>query len=304
MDAIELQPASQHPEWLSGAHDAIGRFFEHVTPMTPWVVALGLGIAFLLWAKGSKLVRPALTLTGAALGAIAGGALATPLASTAVGLLGGALVGGLVGYLSFRVVTAGVAGVALSALTLAGSVVYLDRHEHAIPVEAKAPLSMNEEAVLKDASDLWQRTLKGEIRPSEAKAESQSMFEDGAATILTDGVKARYESLPEKSKLFVSASAAVGAMAGILIGLVFPRGVAAFSTAGLGAAGLLIGGLTLGIILQSHAATQAAGEPLRLFGPWAFLTLVGVWFQRPRSEKKTVVAQPAPQPAPCAPAAS
>ncbi|MBX3380535.1 MAG: hypothetical protein KF805_10600 [Phycisphaeraceae bacterium] len=302
MESIEQ--TSSHVEWLAGAHDSFTHFFEGVTPLTPWVLAFGTALAFLLWLKGSGLVRPALTLTGAALGAAAGGALATPIASTFVGLLGGALIGGLAGYLSFRIVTAGVAGVAAAAIALAGSVVYLDRHEQSIPVEAKA-LNTSEEAVLSDATDLWRRTLKGEIAATDVKTESLSMIDGGAAAVLRDGVKARYEALPEKSKVFVSAATAVGAMGGILLGLLFPRGIASLSTAGLGAAGLLVGGLTIAIILQTPGASHAAAEPARLLGPWAFLTLVGIWLQRSKSASKP--KQPAhaqaPVPQPCAPAA-
>jgi len=301
MDPIEH--TTSHAQWLSGAHDTFSRFFEGVTPLTPWVLAFGTAVAFLLWLKGSSLVRPALTLTGALLGAAAGGALATPLASTAIGVVVGAVVGACAGYLSFRIVTAGVAGVAAAAIALAGSVVYLDRHDQSIPVEART-LNTSEEAVLTDAADLWRRTLKGEVNPAEARNESQSMIDGGAAAVLRDGVKARYEALPEKSKVFVSAATAVGAMAGILMGLLFPRGIASLSTAGLGAAGLLVGGLTIAIIMQTPGASQAAAEPARLLAPWAFLTLVGIWLQRSRTARKQ---QPAPAPAPApqpAPAAS
>lgn len=305
-----IEQTSSHAEWLAGAHDSFTRFFEGVTPLTPWVLAFGTALAFVLWLKGSRLVRPALTLTGAALGAAAGGALATPIASTFVGLLGGALVGGLAGYLSFRIVTAGVAGVAAASIALAGSVVYLDRHDQAIPLEARA-LNTSEEAVLNDARDLWRRTLKGEIAPTEAKAESQSMLEGGAAAVLRDGVKARYEALPEKSKVFVSAATAVGAMAGVLLGLLFPRGIASISTSGLGAAGLLVGGLTILIIMNTPGASQAAAEPARLLGPWAFLTLLGIWLQRSRPTHKPGRPAPhahsqgqAPAPQPGAPAAT
>ncbi|MBL8885647.1 MAG: hypothetical protein JNK16_03225 [Phycisphaerales bacterium] len=301
MNAIDH--TSSNAEWLSTAHDSFGRFFDGVTPLTPWVLAFGTAVAFLLWLKGSCLVRPALTLTGAILGAAAGGALATPIASTILGVLVGSVVGAVAGYLSFRIVTAGVAGVAAAAIALAGSVVYLDRHEHSIPIETKA-LNTSEEAVLSDATDLWRRTLKGEVPAAEVKSESQSMIEGGAAAVLRDGVKSRYEALPEKSKVFVSAATAVGAMAGILMGLLFPRGIASLSTAGLGAAGLLVGGLTIAIIMQTPGASQAAAEPARLLAPWAFLTLVGIWLQRSRAARKQ---PPAPMPAsapPPAPAAS
>ncbi|MBX3388449.1 MAG: hypothetical protein KF691_03225 [Phycisphaeraceae bacterium] len=300
-----VEQTTSGAQWLSGAHDSFSHFFEGVTPLTPWVLAFGMAIAFLLWMKGSKLLRPALTLTGAVLGAAAGGALATPIASTVVGLLGGALVGALAGYLSFRIVTAGVAGVACAAIALAGSVVYLDRHDRAIPIEARA-LNNSEEAVLNDAADLWRRTLKGEVAATEMRAESQSMIDGGAAAVLRDGVKARYEALPEQSKVFVSASTAVGAMFGILMGLIFPRGIAALSTAGLGAAGLVVGGLTLAIIVQTPGASHAAAEPARLLGPWAFLTLAGIWLQRSKSSVKIkqVVQTQSPAPPPCAPAAS
>lgn len=295
-----LEHTSSHAEWLSNAHDSFSRFFDGVTPLTPWVLAFGTAVAFVLWLKGSCLVRPALTLTGALLGAAAGGALATPIASTVVGVLVGSVVGAVAGYLSFRIVTAGVAGVAAASIALAGSVVYLDRHEHSIPIETKA-LNTSEEAVLSDATDLWRRTLKGEVGAADVKSESQLMLDGGAAAVLRDGVKARYEALPEKSKVFVSAATAVGAMTGILMGLLFPRGIASLSTAGLGAAGLLVGGLTIAIIMQTPGASQAAAEPARLLAPWAFLTLVGIWLQRSRAARKQQPAPaPAPQPAPAA----
>lgn len=290
MDVSESQP-NDISVWLSAAQRHASDFFQNVTPLTPWVLAAGLLVAIVLWSKGSRLVRPALTLTGALLGAAAGGALATPLASTFVGLLGGALVGGLAGYLSFRIVSAGVAGVVIGMVALAGSIVYLDRHENAIPAEARAPLSTDEASVLQDASELWQRTLRGEVAMAEAKDESRSMIVSGAGGVLRDGVKSRYEALPEKSKIFVSASAAVGSMAGILIGLLFPRGIAALSTASVGAAGMIGLGLLLAVTLRSPGAAQFAAEPIRLLGPWAFLTIVGVWMQR---SKPKVVASPAP----------
>ncbi|MBN8596262.1 MAG: hypothetical protein J0L78_01175 [Planctomycetes bacterium] len=297
METIEA--TSSHAEWLTGAHESFSRFFDGVTPLTPWVLAFGTAVAIVLWMRGSRLVRPALTLTGALLGAVAGGALATPIASTLVGVVGGALVGAAAGYLSFRIVTAGVAGVAAAAIALAGSVIYLDRHNQSVPTEARA-LNTSEEAVLRDASELWNRTLRGEVAASEVKAESKSMLEGGAAAVLRDGVKARYEALPEKSKIFVSASTAVGAMGGILLGLLFPRGIASLSTAALGAAGLLVGGLTIAIIMHTPGASQAAAEPARLLAPWAFLTLVGIWLQRPAKPRPA----PSPLPPPPAPAAA
>ncbi|MGH7242424.1 MAG: hypothetical protein ACREJD_03285 [Phycisphaerales bacterium] len=298
-----IQHTSSNAEWLSNAHDSFTHFFEGVTPLTPWVLVFGTGVAFLLWLKGSCLVRPALTLTGAILGAAAGGALATPIASTLVGIIGGSLVGAVAGYLSFRIVTAGVAGVAIASIALAGSVVYLDRQPDALPLQTKA-LNTSEEAVLQDATDLWNRTLKGEVAAADVKNESQSMIEGGAAAVLRDGVKARYEALPEKSKVFVSAATAVGAMTGILMGLLFPRGIAALSTAGLGAAGLIVGGLTIAIIVQTPGAAHAAAEPARLLGPWAFLTLVGIWIQRTKSTPKQKPVAQAPAAQPAAPAAS
>ncbi len=302
MQQVDSQPLSSSTEWLSGAHGHAADFFQNVTPLTPWMLAGGLLVAIILWMKGSSCVRPALTLTGAILGAAAGGALATPIASTVVGLAGGAVIGAIAGYLSFRIVSAGVAGVLAGILATGGSIIYLDRHDNAIPAETKAPLNTSEEAVFRDASDLWQRTLKGEVGAADAKAESQSLLASGAGSVLRDGVKARYEALPEQSKLFVSAAAAVGAMFGILVGLIFPRGIAAFSTASLGAAGMIAGGLLLAVTLRSPGAMQIAAEPARLLGPWAFLTIAGLWLQRSKPKAKQQAKAAAPQPVPCAPA--
>ncbi|MBS0190230.1 MAG: hypothetical protein JSR52_03675 [Planctomycetes bacterium] len=284
------------PAWFSGAQSHIVDFFHNVTPATPWVLVGGILCAIVLWSKGSRLVRPALTCTGALLGAAAGGALATPVASTLVGLAAGALVGGLAGYLSFRILSAGVAGLCVASLALGASIIYLDRQEHAIPPEARAPLSTDEASVLHDASDLWQRTLRGEHTEDSASELASQSRAAQAAAVLRDGVKSRYEALPEQSKLFVSASTAVGAMFGILIGLLFPRGIAALSTAGIGAAGMIAGGLMLAAVLHSPGSMQLAAEPARLLGPWAFLTLVGIWMQRPARIR--LAMQPPVQPAP------
>lgn len=275
---------------------------DAATVLTPWAIAGGLVIAFILWARGARLVRPALTLGGVCVGAALGGVLATPLASTLAGLLLGALGGGVAGYLSFRPVSAGVAGVALGLLALAGSVVYLDRGGDGIPIEARAPLSSNETDALLEARALWDNTLErlrrqsGATTPDAAPDETPDAGPNpvrlqAAGETLRDGVLTRFGALPEQSKLFVSAATAVGVLAGLLLGMICPRTVAAMGTSGLGALGLLAGGITLAVLLNTPGADDWTREPARLLAAWGLLTVAGLWVQRPR-------AKPAPAPAP------
>jgi hypothetical protein len=120
--------------------------------------------------------------------------------------------------------------------------------------------------------------------------------------VFREGVRSRFEALPDESKLFVSAATSVGAMLGILIGLIFPRGIAALSTAGVGAAGMLVAAILLAITMRSTGAMQLAQEPLRLLAPWAALTVIGLWMQRcgggAHTGKRVIVVQPPAPPMP------
>lgn len=309
--------------WTQAAADHFAQSLHSTIPphvVGPTLVGAGLFLSLLLWFRGASLARPSLTFLGICIGGLLGAAISLPIATTVVGLPApvvgatlGSIIGGFIGWASFRVVVGGIAGVVAGALaftiTLAQSSIAIDTNRQT-PIETRFALSNDEAAIARDAEDLWQRTLRGEVvsgtdasradgDESASNTSSSSPQIDPLAVVRT-AIVARFEALNDGQKLFVSAAAAIAAAVATLFGLIAPRFVTSLAAAAIGTTGLLVFGLAAGHMLHWKGLDRLASNPSDLAIAWGVLAVLSVVTQRPR---KVVAVAPAPAPVAPQPAA-
>lgn len=301
--------------WTQATAGELAQSLHNAMPphvVQPAIVGAALFLSLLIWFRGASLARPSLTLLGLVIGGLLGAAVTMPIAGTVIGLpvpvaggVLGSVIGGFVGWASFRIVVGGVAGVLAGTLAFVVSLAQTSiasGTDERTPVRERFALSNDEATIAQDAEELWQRTLRGEVVASkgeEAEAQQASVGIDPIAVART-AVTARFEALPDKQKLFVSAAAAIVAAVGTLLGIVAPRFTTSLAAAAVGTTGVVVFGLAAGHMLRWNGMDRFAQDPSNLAVVWGVLAMMSVVAQRPR--KRCAIAAPTPVPVQPAPA--
>ncbi len=264
------------------------------------VVAFGLGV--LLWLVGRRFVRPLFILlfaaTGGAIGYLGPPALAINVSQPilmAVGLVGGALLGLAV----FRVALAiAVGGLLAFAAPIMASIVFSIAPssmsgEEAAPLRAEQLLlddvPMEGESASENAN-AWSENHVGPapLTAEEAAEEAQAQVEAFLSQLREEAV-AEWESLGAREQRILVLSSLSGALIGLLLGLMWPKHVAAAATSFVGAATWLPAGA---LLISAHGLPGADLLPSSAkiwLAVWLAVALVGAILQwtalKPRADK-------------------
>jgi hypothetical protein len=216
-----------------------------------------LGVGLVLWFFGRRLAKPVCALTGVALGAAAGFVTAQAMGATGLALaisIGGGVIGLILGALLFRLFMALSFAVVLAIALPAAALAW----------RGEAPPPVQTRAVQDQFVDL--------TRPPRSETQPQPTLHERLAAVYQqqrEEARAWWDGLGNRQHM-VKIAAGIGALAGLLVGLLLPRLAASVKSALLGGALMLVSAWQL---LRLHAAGWAEHVP---HGPRAIVTAVGL----------------------------
>ncbi len=246
-----------------------------------WAIAFIIGLA--LWALGGRLARPSCTFSGVVLGGAAGymaGELFQMGDWIIAFVVAGALVGGVIAWSLFRV-WMGISLAALLGLVVPLAAIAWDGRtvtDVTGPVEPPPAPSAVEAQSLTDSVDLEDVTAK-------ARAIGETYIHQ-----LVELARTVWRDLDSGDQTSIATGAGMGALAGLLFGLLLPYAAAAVEAAIVGASIMLVSGVNL---LMGYAPQQAqwlSASPRRWFIALGLITILGVMLQwtvlRKRADRK------------------
>lgn len=255
------------------------------------IVAVGLA----LWALGGRFVKPSVVLVASAAGGYAGFTLGKhmdPAIGPWVGLLLGLTAGAAVGHWLFRMAAGVLLAAFLAIAAPTGAAVALD---YDLAARAQAIVdAVRDAATSEDERDT--PTLPDGATRSLVDADSPAEGDDEALTargvvaragawmagFLTDaaegGEEIWNELEPEEQRTIVAAGA-IGALAGLAVGVIFPTVAMAVLTAGLGGAAMLGAGSSLASMMNPEWRASMPESPIAWAAIWVSVSLLGVVLQ-------------------------
>jgi hypothetical protein len=270
-----------------------------------------LGLA--LWAVGGRFVKPSVVLVASAAGGYAGFTLGEsfdPALGPWIGMALGITAGVLIGVWLFRM-AAGVllaAFLAVAAPTATAVAVDYDlaeRTQALVEVVRDAATGGSDEAGERShADDEAPRAL---VEQSDAETQDEPVTTRGVlqragawmAGFLTDAAEGGediWDDLEPKEQRTIVAAGVIGALAGLVIGTIFPVLAMAVLTSGLGAAAMLGAGSNLALHFRPEWEGSFPSSPIAWAAIWVSVAFFGVVLQiaphRKRRKKKTADDSP------------
>ncbi len=278
------------------------------------IVVTGL----VLWISGTRMLKPAVVLTGVLVGALFGSTLAAGLKlpdlkgvpAPYAGLALGGLLGLGLALALFRLAVAGIAGVGLGlcAAVMAALFVGVGRptgQPNGQPAEPDEHLARVREQLsslsFEDFSQVRSKLADHVESRSTPTAEVVPASLRTISTELEDQLAARWANLGSEPRLAMLCGATLGVIFGGLYGLLSPRRGGAMVTAMIGAA-LWLGGAYwftdryAPTLAQSPWASWTLARPAAWAVLWIMLGLIGYAAQRSGEPKPQVAPAPAPAP--------
>lgn len=283
------------------------------------IAACAVLLGILLWSVGGRLIKPAFLGAGAIFGAALGmtylpGVL-PPMALPGpwIGVGAGAVLGLLVALLVYRFAM-GITGAAVFGVgALLGAILWLSATPGGIPARAPSADAAHEQSEsvqeigdrLRDAAqrfkDAAAMSRAATNDPNSAPADEQARREGlDAGKRTADEIQqqliARWNALPERSRLIITVAWMAGALVGFLFGVTVPGRAAALITSLAGSAMWLSAAAWLAQYAGISGESLMRPGALGWLAIWAVATVIGMSVQSRRRQ----VARPAPAVAPAA----
>lgn len=271
----------------------------------PWagdaIVAVALGLGILLWLVGRRFVKPLFVLlftaTGGVVGYLGPAALAINVNQTillAVGLVAGALIG----VLLFRFALATAVGVLLAFVAPVVASILLNITPPSLTTGDTPPLTsqemlLDDVPIETDASENARTGSENGVEPAmltteEVAQEAQARL-DAFLRQLSVEAQEEWEGLAPREQRILVLSSLSGGLLGLLLGLMWPKHLAAAAAAFVGAATWLpAGALLIGAHNLPGAGLLPSSAKMWLV-LWLAVAIVGVILQwtalKPRADK-------------------
>lgn len=295
----------------SGALAGLRDLSEQADAAQGWITVLALAglvaLGLALWTLGGRFVRPSVVLVASATGAYAGytlGHIVDPGVGPWIGMAFGVVSGAMLGYALFRFASAALlaAFLALAAPTGAAVVLDYDLADRAQAfVDAVRDATKGEKdtaAADRDDGLFTPRSLTNDTpAPAAPDAEDESVARGvlsragawitGFLADAAEGGEEIWDELDPREQNTLLLASVIGAIAGLLIGGIFPTVAMAVLTAGLGAALLLGAGSHLAVAMRPEWADKMPGSPIAWAAIWLSVAFLGVLLQAgPRRKRR------------------
>lgn len=286
-----------------------------------WITLLALGgvvaAGLALWTLGGRFVRPSVVLVASATGGYIGftlGDVIDPAIGPWIGLAVGVIGGSMLGYTLFRFASAALLAAFLAIAAPTGAAVALDYN---LPHRAQALVDAVRDAATKsdstvasddrsDHSPFAPRSLTNNDAPPAAAQDADESIARGvlarAGAWITgfladaaEGGEAIWDGMEPREENTLILASAIGAIAGLLIGGIFPTFAMAVLTSGLGAGLMLGAGSHLAVALRPEWDGKLPQSPIAWAAIWLSVAFLGVLLQVGPRRKR---AKPAPAPTP------
>lgn len=277
------------------------------------IVAAGLA----LWTLGGRFVRPSVVLVASATGGFIGHALGDvidPAIGPWIGLAIGVFAGAMLGYSLFRFASAALLAAFLAIAAPTGVAVAFD-YDLANRAQAlvdavrdaatkgdDAPVGADEDRA--DSSPFSPRSLTdADANPAPTREPDESLARGvlaragawitGFLADAAEGGEAIWDGMEPREQNTLILASGVGAIAGLLVGGLFPTLAMAVLTSGVGAGLILGAGSNLAVELRPEWDGKLPESPIAWAAIWLSVAFLGVLLQVGPRRKR---AKPAPAP--------
>ena len=282
----EVIPAT-HQTLAMSALSGLRDLSDQVDAARGWITLLALGgvvaAGLALWTLGGRFVRPSVVLVASATGGYIGftlGDVIDPAIGPWIGLGVGVIGGSMLGYTLFRFASAALLAAFLAVAAPAGAAVALDYNlPHraqrsstpcATPRRNQTPRS----PPMTGAIAALRSSLADQQRPPPAAAQDADesiaggppragAWITGFLADAAEGGEAIWDGMEPREQNTLILASAIGAIAGLLIGGIFPTLAMAVLTSGLGAGLMLGAGSHLAVALRRSGTANCRSHPSR-----------------------------------------
>lgn len=307
-EVISTPPLTLATSALSGLRD----LSEQAGAAQGWITVLALAgivaVGLALWTLGGRFVRPSVVLVASASGGYAGYALGhfiDPGVGPWIGMAFGVAAGAMLGYALFRFASAALLAAFLAIAAPTGAAValdydladraqaFVDAVRDATKADNDTPTAGRDDTLFAPRSLTDNTPSTGTRDDADDESVARGVLARAGAWITgfladaAEGGEEIWDDLDPREQNTLLLASVIGAIAGLLIGGIFPTVAMAVITSGLGAALLLGAGSHLGVALRPEWADKMPGSPIAWAAIWLSLAFLGVLIQAgPRRRRR------------------